>query len=163
MLAAEGLCAGYGQSQVLFGMALEVAAGEVVFVPNLPLTLLTFSSVAGRFTGLALEAAFYLAWWKSMGAPFRFGRFFAWIAGLSLIDAWALGVRVIARDQGLIEAEHIVAELGEVAAGKIAGRTDDQQITFFKSVGNAVQDVAVAQVAYTRARELGLGSEVSLT
>jgi branched-chain amino acid transport system ATP-binding protein len=30
MLAAEGLCAGYGQSQVLFGMALEVAAGEVV-------------------------------------------------------------------------------------------------------------------------------------
>ena len=30
MLAAEGLCAGYGQSQVLFGMGLEIAAGEVV-------------------------------------------------------------------------------------------------------------------------------------
>jgi len=76
----------------------EALAGTEV--PNLPITLLTFSSVAGRFTGLALEAAFYLAWWKSLGAPFRFGRFFAWIASLSLIDAWALGVRVIARDQG---------------------------------------------------------------
>jgi ornithine cyclodeaminase len=78
--------------------------------------------------------------------------------------AWAeAGDLVIARDQGLIQAEHIAGELGEVVAGKMAGRTDDQQITFFKSVGNAVQDVAVAQVAYTRARELGLGHEVALS
>ena len=77
--------------------------------------------------------------------------------------AWAeAGDLVIARDAGLIDAEHIAAELGEVVAGKAEGRTDEQQITFFKSVGNAVQDVAVAQVAYTRARELGLGSEVTL-
>jgi ornithine cyclodeaminase len=78
--------------------------------------------------------------------------------------AWAeAGDLVIARDQGLIAAEHIAAELGEVTAGNVAGRTDDQQITFFKSVGNAVQDVAVAQVAYARARELGLGHEVTLS
>src|SRR5262245_29594099 len=77
--------------------------------------------------------------------------------------AWAeAGDLVIARDGGLIDEGHIAAELGEVAAGRAAGRSDDQQITFFKSVGNAVQDVAVAQVAYARARELGLGSEVSL-
>jgi len=67
-------------------------------LPQVPVTLLAFASVAGRFTGLALEAAFYLAWWRSWGAPFRFGRFFGWIAGLSLIDAWALGLRAIARD-----------------------------------------------------------------
>ncbi len=77
--------------------------------------------------------------------------------------AWAeAGDLVIARDAGLIDEGHIAAELGEVAAGRAAGRTDDQQVTFFKSVGNAVQDAAVAQVAYARARELGLGSEVSL-
>jgi ornithine cyclodeaminase len=78
--------------------------------------------------------------------------------------AWAeAGDLVIARDVGLIDEGHIVAELGEVAAGRAAGRTDDQQITFFKSVGNAVQDAAVAQVAYARARELGLGYEVALS
>jgi ornithine cyclodeaminase len=78
--------------------------------------------------------------------------------------AWAeAGDLVIARDQGLIGAEHIVAELGEVAAGTIVGRTSADEITFFKSVGNAVQDVAVAQVAYTRAGELGLGHEVTLS
>jgi ornithine cyclodeaminase/alanine dehydrogenase-like protein (mu-crystallin family) len=77
--------------------------------------------------------------------------------------AWAEGGDlVIARAQGLIDESHVVAELGEVVAGQIAGRTDADQITFFKSVGNAVQDVAVAQVAYARARELGLGEEVTL-
>jgi ornithine cyclodeaminase/alanine dehydrogenase-like protein (mu-crystallin family) len=77
--------------------------------------------------------------------------------------AWAeAGDLVIARDQGWIGAEHVAAELGEIVAGLAAGRTDAEQITFFKSVGNAVQDVAVAQVAYARARELGLGQEISL-
>jgi len=77
--------------------------------------------------------------------------------------AWAEGGDlVIARDQGLIDEAHIVAELGEVALGKIPGRTSAEQITFFKSVGNAVQDAAVAQVAYARAKELGLGREVAL-
>jgi ornithine cyclodeaminase/alanine dehydrogenase-like protein (mu-crystallin family) len=78
--------------------------------------------------------------------------------------AWAeAGDLVIARDQGLIDEAHIAAELGEVVLESTPGRLDAQQITFFKSVGNAVQDVAVAQVAYTRARELGLGREVELT
>lgn len=78
--------------------------------------------------------------------------------------AWAeAGDLVIPRRQGLIGEDHVAAELGEVALGRVPGRTDPAQITFFKSVGNAVQDVAVAQVAYARARELGLGTEISLT
>ena len=77
--------------------------------------------------------------------------------------AWAeAGDLVQAREQGLIDEGHIIGELGELVAGQIAGRTDDAQITFFKSVGNAVQDVAVAQLAVQRARALGLGTEVSL-
>ncbi len=78
-------------------------------------------------------------------------------------SAWAeAGDLVIPRDQGLINESHIIAELGEIVAGRLAGRTDAAQITFFKSVGNAVQDVAVAQLAYRRAKELGLGAEVAL-
>ncbi|HEU5369124.1 MAG TPA: hypothetical protein VFU69_11695 [Ktedonobacterales bacterium] len=77
--------------------------------------------------------------------------------------AWAeAGDLIVPREQGLIDESHIAGELGELVAGRISGRADDAQITFFKSVGNAVQDVAVAQLAVQRARALGLGTEVSL-
>lgn len=74
--------------------------------------------------------------------------------------AWAEGGDlVMAREQGLIDEAHVAGELGEIAAGDVAGRTNREQITFFKSVGNAVQDVAAAQLAYTRAQQAGIGSE----
>lgn len=77
--------------------------------------------------------------------------------------AWAeAGDLVQARAAGLIDEAHVVAELGEVAAGRIAGRIDATQITYFKSVGNAVQDVAVATLALARANELGLGRDVPM-
>ncbi len=53
-------------------------------------------------------------------------------------------------------------ELGAVAAGQAPGRTAADEITLFKSVGNAVQDVAVGALAVARARALGLGVEVEL-
>lgn len=53
-------------------------------------------------------------------------------------------------------------ELGEIAAGLAPGRQSADEITFFKSVGNAVQDVAVAGVAVSRAASLGLGVVVGL-
>jgi len=72
--------------------------------------------------------------------------------------AWAeAGDLIIAREQGLIGEEHVVAELGEVVLGRVPGRTDAQQVTFFKSVGVAVQDVAVAHATYARADALSLG------
>jgi ornithine cyclodeaminase/alanine dehydrogenase-like protein (mu-crystallin family) len=77
--------------------------------------------------------------------------------------AWAeAGDLIIPREQGLIKEGHVVAELGEVVLGRVPGRTDAGEITLFKSVGLAVQDVAVARVAYKRARALGLGSEFDL-
>lgn len=79
------------------------------------------------------------------------------------LAAWAeAGDLVQARAAGFIHEETIVGELGHVVAGTIAGRTSDTELTFFKSVGNAIQDLAVAQVALTRATEAGLGVEVSL-
>lgn len=53
-------------------------------------------------------------------------------------------------------------ELGLVAAGRDPGRRSDQEITLFKSVGHAVQDVAAATLAVRAARERGLGQEVEL-
>lgn len=63
---------------------------------------------------------------------------------------------------GLLEASHIHAELGEIVAGHKAGRTSADEITFFKSVGNAVQDLAAAAHVVAAARERGLGTEASL-
>ncbi|MCP4903113.1 MAG: ornithine cyclodeaminase family protein [bacterium] len=51
-------------------------------------------------------------------------------------------------------------ELGEIVAGKVGGRKDDEQITFFKSVGLAVQDIAAGALAMQRATELGIGVEL---
>jgi len=51
---------------------------------------------------------------------------------------------IIPIQQGLITENHIHAELGEIVSGYKKGRTTDEQITVFKSVGNAMQDLAVA-------------------
>lgn len=62
---------------------------------------------------------------------------------------------------GLIGREHIHAELGELVLGLQSGRTDDQQVTFFKSVGLAVQDAVAARVALENAARMQLGQEVA--
>jgi ornithine cyclodeaminase/alanine dehydrogenase-like protein (mu-crystallin family) len=61
---------------------------------------------------------------------------------------------------GLFDESHICGELGEVALGRIAGRQSDEEITFFKSVGIAVQDAMAAQVALENARKMNIGQEV---
>ena len=59
-------------------------------------------------------------------------------------------------------AEHIRAELGEVLAGTAAGRRDNGELTLFRSLGIAVEDLAAAETAVAAARAQGLGSEVEL-
>jgi ornithine cyclodeaminase len=62
----------------------------------------------------------------------------------------------------LVSREHFARELGMVASGTAPGRTSDEEVTLFKSVGNAVQDVVVAKRAVERAREQGVGTEIEL-
>lgn len=72
------------------------------------------------------------------------------------------GDLIIPIQKGVLTAEHIVAEIGEVAAGKVVGRTSDSEITFFKTVGVAVQDLAAATVILQKAEQLGIGTMVEL-
>jgi ornithine cyclodeaminase len=60
----------------------------------------------------------------------------------------------------LFNESHICGELGEVVLGRIPGRKSQDEITYFKSVGIAVQDAMAAQVALTNARKMNLGTEV---
>jgi ornithine cyclodeaminase len=72
------------------------------------------------------------------------------------------GDLIIPLRDGLVTREHFARELGMVAGGSAPGRTSDDEITLFKSVGNAVQDVVVAKRAVERAREQGVGMEIEL-
>ena len=68
---------------------------------------------------------------------------------------------VIAVERGLMSWEDVYAELGELAAGQKPGRRGDEEVTLFKSVGLALQDVAAAAAALENARRLRLGTELS--
>ena len=68
----------------------------------------------------------------------------------------------MAMEEGLLDADCAPAEIGEVAAGTAEGRRSDDEVTIFKSVGNAVQDLAVAGLVLGQARRLDLGTEVEL-
>jgi ornithine cyclodeaminase len=56
----------------------------------------------------------------------------------------------IAREAGIVDDSHVIAEIGEVLAGRVPGRENDDQITIYKSLGHVVQDLASA--AYLRGR-----------
>lgn len=71
------------------------------------------------------------------------------------------GDLVKALQAGAITEANIHAELGEIVSGKKTGRQSETEITFFKSVGNAVQDAAAAQLALKNASLLRLGTEVN--
>src|SRR5574341_929786 len=62
--------------------------------------------------------------------------------------------------QGHITARHIHAELGEIVLGRKPGRSNPEQVTFFKTVGVAVQDAVAARLTLENATKLGLGQQV---
>jgi len=72
------------------------------------------------------------------------------------------GDLLIPLQQGLMTEAHVCAELGEIVAGRKPGRASPEEITLFKSVGVAVQDVAAAGAVLEAARRLNLGAEVAL-
>jgi alanine dehydrogenase len=76
----------------------------------------------------------------------------------ALVEA---GDVVLGIAEGRFGPDHIVAELGQVLNGT-PGRRDDREITIFKSLGLAVEDVTAADLAYRRALERGIGNRLKL-
>jgi alanine dehydrogenase len=69
---------------------------------------------------------------------------------------------LIGKREGAFGDEHIVGELGDVLAGKVAGRRSRDEITLFESLGIAVEDLAAAHLAYRNALATGKGLDVEL-
>jgi ornithine cyclodeaminase len=65
-----------------------------------------------------------------------------------------------AAQEGAVGPGHIRAELGEVLSGTKPGRTSADEITLFKSLGLAVEDLAAAEYLYRKAKETGAGTWV---
>jgi ornithine cyclodeaminase len=68
----------------------------------------------------------------------------------------------LALQEGVIGPGHLQAELGEVLVGAHPGRRSSDEITLFRSLGLAVEDLAAGRLVYRRARERGIGTEVEL-
>lgn len=64
--------------------------------------------------------------------------------------------------EGRIAPDHIRGELGEVLGGRVLGRETDEDITIFKSLGLAIEDVTAAALVYWRARGANLGVDLPL-
>ena len=73
----------------------------------------------------------------------------------------AMGDLHHALDAGVVTRADVHAELGEIVAGKKAGRESEEEITIFDSTGMALQDVAAAAVLYEKAQKQGSGVRLS--
>jgi ornithine cyclodeaminase len=72
------------------------------------------------------------------------------------------GDLIQAIQRGVIDQSGAQLELGDLVLGRAPGRTSLEQITFFKSVGNAIQDMIVAGAALEAAKQAGAGQQLSL-
>jgi ornithine cyclodeaminase/alanine dehydrogenase-like protein (mu-crystallin family) len=72
------------------------------------------------------------------------------------------GDLIIPIKEGLVSEGHILGEIGTLAEGKLTGRKSPSDITFFKSVGNAVQDLYAANLVYQKAKNEKIGQILTL-
>ena len=72
------------------------------------------------------------------------------------------GDLIIPLQEGSITEDHIYAEIGELASGTKPGRASEEEITLFKTVGNAIQDLYAAEKIYSRALDRGVGLSAQL-
>ena len=72
------------------------------------------------------------------------------------------GEFIAARREGAVGEDHIVGELGEVVVGTAPGRGLPEEITLFRSLGLAIEDLAAARHIYRKATEGGGGTPIEL-
>jgi alanine dehydrogenase len=92
-------------------------------------------------------------------ALIRRARLFVDSRAAALVES---GDVVMGIQQGQFSASHLVGELGEVLAGKVEGRRSPRDITIFKSLGLAVEDLAAADLVYRKAVAGAVGDELEL-
>ncbi len=72
------------------------------------------------------------------------------------------GDLIVPIEEQLFSEDPIHAELGEIVLGEASARASDGEVTLFKSVGVAIQDLVAAERVLDNGAQLGLGTEISL-
>jgi alanine dehydrogenase len=72
------------------------------------------------------------------------------------------GEIVLAQSEGAIGPDHIAGEVGELLIGEVEGRRSPEEITVFRGLGLAVEDLVAVHHVYRRAIETGVGQQVEL-
>jgi ornithine cyclodeaminase/alanine dehydrogenase-like protein (mu-crystallin family) len=68
----------------------------------------------------------------------------------------------MAREEAMVDESDILAEIGELLIGSAEGRRDQHEITLFKSLGLAVEDIAAGDLVYRNALAAGAGTRLEL-
>jgi ornithine cyclodeaminase/alanine dehydrogenase-like protein (mu-crystallin family) len=152
------------EMQPLVGAALVAAPSSAEAVRDADIICTATTSTTPVFDGQLLKAgahvngigSYTLQMQEVDAVTVTRARIFVDARASALAEA---GDLVIPMQAGQTRAEDWT-ELGEVVAGLKPGRQSPDEITFFKSVGIAVQDVAAASAALGEAKRLGLGKEV---
>lgn len=87
------------------------------------------------------------------------GRLYVDSSAAAIVEAGDVVMNIAA---GRFDASHIRGEIGELVLGRVPGRTSPRDITIFKSLGMAVEDVVAADLVFRRAVESGAGTELTL-
>ena len=69
---------------------------------------------------------------------------------------------LFAKKEGAVTDDHVLGEIGDLLTGRCEGRTSPLDVTLFKSLGLAIEDLAAASRVYERARERGIGTPLPI-
>ena len=156
-----------GQGPIPAAAALQVAASPTEALEGASLLIAATTSSQPIFDGDDLMPGAHIngvgSWQPSMQELDEKTVSRAKIVVDSREAAWEeAGELIIARDKGVISEDDIHAELGEIVNGTRPGRESEDEITFFKSVGVAAQDAAIAAAILQAAAEKNIGTLVEL-
>ncbi len=155
------------RESVRHGIGIEACASARAAVEGADLICTTTSSRTPVLEGAWLAPGAHV---NAVGACFPDARELDTVAvarGALFVDRRESTLReagdfLIARSEAAIGDDHIRAELGEVLIGARPGRTAQDEITLFKSLGLAVEDLAAAHAVWERATAADAGMEVDL-
>lgn len=162
-IKAEGL-AKYARET--FGVEAKVVAGAKEVVAESDLVVTATTAREPLFSGEWIEAGTHVsgvgantpAKRELDAATFRRSKIVVDFKAQALEEGGDLRE---ALKSGSIGPDQVYAELGEIVTGRKAGRESDGEITLFKSVGIAVEDIAAAAFVFEQAELRGLGTPMA--
>lgn len=155
---AETLAAAHNIPVMAIGQVAEAVRGaDIVCTTTAASEPILFGDWIGPGTHLNIVGSSIAATAEIDDALVVKSRYFVDYRGSTINQA---GEYLRAIEAGLIGPEHISGEIGEVASGAVPGRRNVEEITLYKSLGIAAQDIAAGHYALNRAAERRIGQSM---